>query len=312
MNGRKVLFAGDVGLDLTADIPNTPAADEKVVATASAEDAGGVVSNASVACTLAGISAKALLAIGSDPAGDQAVRNLQRRGVEVAIERIAGGRTCRAVILIDHSGEKRLVLIPGNSMYPTVEQATAAQLDDVEWMHTAIYDAAAASVLIERCRAEAIRWSLDLEPATFAAGIEPIVGCLNGAEVVLVNDRAAQHLGADPVGQLFDLGVSNVVLTHGADGAEWCAPTGRFRIPAERPPGGVRDSTGAGDALAGWLVARLVAGDPPIAALTEAVAAASLSCGAVGAQRSYPSRRQVVEMISKQPGYSPHTEEASA
>ena len=298
MSRPTALFAGDIGLDLTALIQHPPAADEKVLATASLEDVGGVVSNASVACALAGAPARALVQVGPDAAGEQAVAALGQRGVEIAAGRAEGGATGRALILIDQTGEKRLVLVPGSSIYPSVEQVRAAPLDDVRWLHTALYDVEAAALLVERCRRAGIPWSIDLEPATLQDGLAAVAPCLAGAEVVLVNSRAAAVLGSDPTGRLHDLGVSNVVLTAGARGAEWCSRTHRAHVPAPVAPGAIVDTTGAGDALAGWLVARLLLGDPPAEALREAVAAATLSCAAAGAQRSYPRRTVVLDALS--------------
>jgi len=289
------LFAGDIGLDLTAVIPHLPGVDEKVVATASFEDVGGVVANAAVACALTGASTRVLVRVGGDAAGERALAALAQRGVEVVAGRADVGETCRALILIDETGEKRLVLVPGSSMYPSVQQVSAVPLGDVGWLHTALYDVEAATLLVDRCRTAGIPWSIDLEPATLGSGLVGIAACLTGAEVVLVNSRAAAFLGDDPTGQLHDMGVSNVVLTAGARGAEWCSRALRTHVTAPETPGGIVDTTGAGDALAGWLVGRLLLGDPPAEALQEAVVAATLSCTSIGAQRSYPRRSAVVD-----------------
>lgn len=298
MTDTTVLFAGDIGLDLTAVLPHMPGPDEKVVAAESVEECGGVVANAAVACLMGGASVRALVAIGDDLAGDHVRARLEARGVEVSATAIADSTTCRAHILLDQSGEKRLVLIPGHSMYPTVEQVNTASLADVVWLHTALYHVEPATALIHRCRALSIPWSVDLEPATFQEGLAQVAPCLDGASLVFVNERAAKLIATDPVVELMRLGVKNVVLTRGAGTVEWRSSSQTFYADPPLLPGDVRDTTGAGDALAGWLVARVVAGDAPQEALREAVTAATLSCRGLGAQPSFPSRPTVRDLLA--------------
>nr|WP_236638008.1 PfkB family carbohydrate kinase [Mangrovicoccus ximenensis] len=60
--------------------------------------------------------------------------------------------------------------------------------------------------------------------------------------------------------------------------------------PAALP---IADTTGAGDCLAGWFLACRARGLGPEAALNDAVTAATLSCGSVGAQAGYPLPQDV-------------------
>ncbi|MBF6637015.1 carbohydrate kinase family protein [Rouxiella silvae] len=288
--GGKVLFVGDISLDTTLRLGYIPQPDEKLHVKIDNESAGGVISNAALACRLAG--GRPILAIetGDDLFADSLLATLQQAGIEIVSRKIPG-RTCRAIILIEPHGEKRLLLEPGVSLYPSVEWVQSLSLTGIDWVHTAVYGDAAWP-LIEQARLAGSRWSLDLEPATFIEGIAALTPLLEGAEVVFCNQRALDQLGEHPEQQLLDRGVKAVVSTLGARGATYVSAIHRADAHYPLTPNLV-DTTGAGDCLAGWFIACMLAGKSPKVSLTEAVYAATYSCERAGAQPSYPDRQQL-------------------
>jgi ribokinase len=291
------LFVGDVSVDLTLSIDHVPAPDEKVHALASQESAGGVVANAAVACARAGAPTRMLLRTGDDLGAGFVRAALATAGVAVEGDSVAG-RTCQVVVLLEPHGEKRLLLDPGASMYPSLAQVESVDLAGVGWVHTAAYGAA-TDRLVERCQAAGIPWSVDLEPASFAGGLSAVSKLLAGAAVVFCNVRAAQQIGAAPVETLFAMGARAIVFTLGADGARLvdpARPDAAVRSPV-RPV--VRDTTGAGDCLAGWFVAQRLGGATAVEALEAAVLAAAFSCEHVGAQPSYPTPQSLLEFRAR-------------
>jgi ribokinase len=259
------LFVGDTTWDLTICLAAVPAPDEKVLVSGFYEGAGGVVANAAAACALAGVPTRALLRLGMDAAGRAAVQSLTARGVSVETD-AHEGETARATILLEPHGEKRLLLYPGNGLYPSRLSVTDLDLAGVAWVHTAIYDLDAATELVRRCRAHGIAWSIDLETATFPDGIARLATVLNGAAVVFCNGRAAAMLGDDAHHALGGYGTQATVLTSGSAGAVWCAGQGRHPVTAQ--PVSIVDTTGAGDCLAGWFVAELMTHGDPLRALS--------------------------------------------
>jgi ribokinase len=294
MNGV-ALFAGDVSLDATMGVTHVPAADEKVRMTSFAEAPGGVVSNAAVAARRAGQQVTLLATVGNDIASQAVPSLLRRTGLELDVEETEG-MLCRAMIVVDGEGEKRLLLYPGVSMYPSRQAAARIPLDRFTWLHTAIYEPVAAGVLIARARQANLPFSIDLEPVTFREGIDALAPHIAGAEVVFFNARAADQLGAGAVERLRGLGARSVILTLGPKGAIW---HGDFGVRSAMPPPSlpIVDTTGAGDCLAGWIVAECLRGTAPEQALPIAVTAASLSCGRLGAQVSFPTRDDLVKSI---------------
>ena len=89
---------------------------------------------------------------------------------------------------------------------------------------------------------------------------------------------------------MLGLGAGAVVVTRGADGvlvaaADGGAPTWLDAVPVPL----VVDQTGAGDALAGTLAARLAAGDPLLEAARLGTAAAALSLAGAGGTGRVPT-----------------------
>jgi ribokinase len=291
MTGRTALFVGDVSFDLTMTVPHIPEPDEKVHATTAIESPGGVAANAAVACALAGTPVRLAIGVGDDVIGPVLVDRLKTTGVEIAWH-VYPGMSCRVVVLLEPHGEKRLLLYPGVSMYPQRSEVEALSLDDVGWMHTAVYDRPAATALIDRCRARALPWSLDLEPSTFPDGIDLMRDLIADAAVVFCNGRSMASIGGNAIERLLEMGAATVVQTRGADGATLHRAEGHLDIAA--PRSAVVDTTGAGDCLAGWFIAERLRGMAPEAALETAVVAATLSCARLGSQSSYPGRQDLL------------------
>jgi ribokinase len=287
----RALFVGDVSWDTTVVVDRLPEPDEKVHTDRFTEDAGGVVTNAAVACRLAGVRARLACPLPDDLPGRSAAAALASRGVAIEGEPVEGP-TCRVVVLLDPSGEKRLVLAPGTSMYPS-RAAVAALSLDAAWVHTALYDLAAGADLLARCARAGVPCSVDLEPATVPADPAALEPVLATCRAIFLNARATALL---PPARLAALGVPEVVETRGAAGARLTTPDGTLAVPAPARARPVRDTTGAGDALAGWYVAERVRGIAPADALRAAVAAASFSVGAIGASTSYPTRELLAQL----------------
>jgi ribokinase len=88
-----------------------------------------------------------------------------------------------------------------------------------------------------------------------------------------------------------------VVVTLGKHGALAARDTTLLRVLA--PSVCAIDTTGAGDAFGGTLIASLDNGAPLDEALRRAVAAGSLACTAAGAQPSFPERSAVDTVLER-------------
>lgn len=290
----RALFIGDVSWDTTVVATRIPEQDEKVLVEDCVDAIGGVAANAAAACALADTDVLLASTVGSDAMGVAVKADLERLGLSSCIE-TTEGPTARAVIFLDGGGEKRLFLYPGDRMYPSGDLATRLDLSQVGWMHTALYDRAVGATMIARCREAGIPWSIDLEPATIPSELSELAPHLGGCAVVILNSRAAALLGDEAVDRVRALGARTIIETLGPAGVRVHTEDGAMSEVAPAPSGGpVRDTTGAGDAFAGWLIAETLRGASLADATVIAAAAASYSVRTVGTIASYPTRGELL------------------
>ena len=297
---QRALFVGDASWDTTIVTPRLPEVDEKVVVPNLFDCPGGVVANAAMAFVRTGAPAEMLAAVGDDLAGAEIVAGLERTGLVVIADRMRG-RSSRAVTVLADGcgGEKRLFLAPGPTIYPSVSAIRAAELADVSWVHTALYDLTAGLELAARCRHAGIRFSVDLEPATIPADAAALAPALDGCAAVMINSRAKAKLGTEGLAWLSALIAGEVIETLGPDGVRINHAAGdSYVIPAPALAADPVDTTGAGDAFAGWYIAELMAGSPPLVAAETAVAAATYSVQRLGTYSSYPDRNELAAFVS--------------
>ena len=105
----------------------------------------------------------------------------------------------------------------------------------------------------------------NLRPAPPSADDDrALADALGAADVVKLGEREAIAVGArlghaDPIAWLLGRGARLVVITRGADGSTWHAPSLTLEVPAiAARPGG--DNVGCGDAFVAALVHGLCAG----------------------------------------------------
>ena len=286
MSTSFALFVGDITVDSIFRIPCVPEADEKVIATGCETTVGGMAVNAAIACQRGGISTRLMVQIADDPVSADCLDVIAGQDV-VVLAATTGTSTAQVTVLVAPDGEKRLVLFPGDSMYPALSQAHSVSLVDVAWVHHAVYDIEAASELVHRSRQSGIPWSLDLEPSTFPQGIGELASCLRGADTVFCNAASLKSIGPSPLALLFSLGVRHIVETRGAAGASLHRAKSQ-PVQLSAPATVAMDTTGAGDCLAGRYIAARLGSQQPAEALKEAIDAASDACQRPGSWTSYP------------------------
>lgn len=145
-------------------------------------------------------------------------------------------------------------------------------------------EAAAATARDRDCR-----FVLNPAPAR-----SPPAGVLTRCDVLTPNEHEMRELGG--VNALHGLGVSAVVITRGAQGAELHV-AGQAPVHVDPFPSHVIDTTGAGDAFNGALAWALAEGRPLHEAVRLAAAAGALATRALGARAGLPDRAELEEML---------------
>lgn len=255
-------------------------------------------SPANVAITAARLGAPVALAggVGGDAWGAWVLERLAAEGVDTALTAtLKGQATAVAFVTVDAGGEPSYLIHAGAAAAATTAIADPL-LDAIP--HAAALVITTGTMVDEPERAvtlEARRRALEHDvPVIFDPNLRPgrwanparavsvARGCVSGAFLVKANRSEAAALTGerDPLAAAQALlagGARHVVITLGADGA--LLRGGGLRLDVPGVAAQAVDTTGAGDAVTGVLIARLAASgfypSAMAAALPEAVTAAA-------------------------------------
>lgn len=281
-----VVVVGSLHRDLTLRVPHLPAAGETLLAAGRVDATGGKGANQAVAVARCGVEVGLVAAVGDDPDGAAALADLRAAGVDVAAVGARAEPTGRAFVLVDRHGENSIVVDAGASGALAVADVTAAA--EV---------VGAARVVVLQCE---VPEAANLAAAELATGrvvltpapARPLPEALLSRVDVLVPNRAeaAQLAGAATPASLGEAralvtrvapSVPSVLLTLGADGVLVRHGGAVTHVPAH--PAAVVDTTGAGDAFTGAVVAELARDRSLLAAVEVAVRYAAAAVATAGA-----------------------------
>lgn len=242
---------------------------------------GGKGANQAVAASRAGADTAFLGMVGTDHREYGVLDSLRDAGVDTGGVAVAAVRTGRAYVLVDGSGESYVISVEGaNDRVDTAfvrERYDAVRAAEVLLLQNEL-PVAPMDWLLGRLDDEPDGPTVVLDPAP-AGGVGPLLAH-QSVDVVTPNDVEYRALRAD-LGD-FD---GTVIRTRGARGVEVEGGESFGVAPPDVDP---VDTTGAGDTFAGYLAARLAAGDALREAVATAVVAATLSVREEGAQSSIP------------------------
>jgi 2-dehydro-3-deoxygluconokinase len=276
------------------------------------EGHGGDTSNAAIAAARSGASVGYITAIGTDAPGDSFMALWAREGVATdTVIRRPGAQTGLYVVTHDAGGHHFTFYRSGSAAAQyrpqdvPQEAIGAARILHVSGISQAISESACDAVFhaMHLARTAGARVSYDtnlrlrLWPAARAAAV--IHAAIAMADIALPSlDDATALTGRSEPDAVVDFYLRLcplVLLKCGAAGCIVATRDERSRIPAHRVQ--AVDATGAGDAFAGALLARLLAGDDPLAAARYANAAAALSTTGYGAVAPIPDAAAVRALL---------------
>ena len=298
-----VFVVGSINQDYVLRLQRRPRPGETVTDAELALFPGGKGANQAVAAArLLGAGSVSMLGrVGDDAAGPRLISNLEDNGVDTThVEQVGGVPSGSAFITVTPDAENAIIVSPGanRKFGPEEVDASADALRE-------------ASVLVAQME-------VGVEAVERAARIVSAAGCrvlLNLAPVrevpssllslpdpLVVNEHEAAFLLGEDAGTrtpeqtaraLLSLGPRSAVVTLGSDGAALATPDGSSSHPAPRVK--PVDTTGAGDAFAGALAARLAEGDSLDEAVPYAVRAGAAAVVREGAQEAMPYRKELDE-----------------
>jgi ribokinase len=295
-----IFVVGSINQDYVLRLERRPAPGETVTDAELELFPGGKGANQAVAAArLLGPGKVSILGrVGDDAAGPRLVENLADNGVDKSqVEAIEDETSGSAFITVTPDGENSIVVSPGaNRRFGASEvDESAGALSGASVLVAQMeVDVAAILRAAEIVSGAGGRVMLNLAPAREAPS-----SLLSLLDPLVVNEHEAAFLLGDverrdpeqTARALLALGPRSAVVTLGAEGAALASPHGTagYAAPRTKPV----DTTGAGDAFAGALAARLSAGGSLEEAVPYAVLAGTAAVARPGAQEALPYREDL-------------------
>lgn len=260
---------GSINADFVYSVPHVPAPGETLSSTNRQTFLGGKGANMSVAAARAAAHVNHIGAVGQD--GRWAVERLLEYGVDTRNIAEIETETAQAIIMVDPEGENSIVLHPGaNAEIPQATLQTAmAEAQTGDWLviqNETNLQRTAASL--------GKKMGLQIAYAAAPFDAERVMAVLPHLDFLILNaveaDQLQQATGKSPA----DMGVRDVIVTLGGDGADWYAAGHKQHFDAI--PVTPVDTTGAGDTFTGYVLAGLDRGMPMAQAIAQAMKAGAL------------------------------------
>lgn len=260
---------GSINADFVYAVPHIPAPGETLSTTGRQMFLGGKGANMSVAAARAAARVNHIGAVGKD--GLWAVQRLLEYGVDTRHIAVLDTETAQAIIMVDPKGENAILLHPGaNAEIPqTVLQTAMSEAQTGDWL------VIQNETNLQRTAAGLGR-KMGLRVAYAAAPFDAdrVMAVLPYLDFLILNAVEAAQLHKATGKTPADLQVADVIVTLGADGADWYGADGKQHFPAIKV--NPVDTTGAGDTFTGYVLAGLDRGMPMAQAIGQATRAGAL------------------------------------
>jgi len=308
MSGRPMIVIGSANTDMVMEVPTLPTHGETVLGHEFKIVSGGKGANQAVALARLGTRPVTFIAcLGDDDFGRAALDNYKKDNIDtdhiVIKEGAYSGVAC---IFVAEDGENAIGVSAGANALLTPEHIN---------QNEELISSAAMVLLQLETPLETIERAIDLcnkhnvpvilNPAPAKGPLDSRI--LAKVQLLTPNETEASHLSGIEVvdlasaeqaaKKLLELGVKEVIITLGEEGALHCTKQDCHHIKA--PAVKVVDTTGAGDTFTGGLATALTEGLDIEKALLFANHAAALAVTKAGAQPSVPTREQVEAFLAE-------------
>jgi ribokinase len=300
------VVVGSLNMDLVVRTERMPSPGETVRGKAFRTIPGGKGANQAAAIALLGAEVAMVGRVGEDAFGPKLVENMASKGVDTAhilsTPDVASGN---AMIIVDAHGQNSIVIAAGANGQVSRQDVDACEaiLCDADYLVLQL-EIPLETVSYAAEKAAACGTPVMLNPAPAAPIPESL---LRQVAYLVPNETEAQTLTGVPVNdlasaeqaarQLQAQGVPVVIVTLGERGALLLTEEKTVHVPA--PQVEAVDTTAAGDAFIGGLVAGLSQGKVLEDAVRYACCAGALAVTRFGAQPSLPSASDVQSLYAR-------------
>jgi ribokinase len=275
----RIAVVGSYGVGLTFGVERAPERGETLVGTLFRTDHGGKGSNQAVGAARLGADVVFLTAVGEDAFGDGAFELWADEGVDAGRVVRAPLPTMTAAILVEASGDNRIVIVPGalSTLTPAHVDGFAPQI-------------ATADVLL-------VQLEIPVEAALYALEVARVAGVRT-----VLNPAPAPSTPIAPAADYLTPNESEAFAVEGADGTlvvtlgEQGARLRGDQVPAF--PARAVDTTGAGDAFCAAFAVALAEGATDADAVRWGCGAGAHMVEHEGVIPGLPTRAQLDERLA--------------
>ena len=284
---------GSINLDLIYGLDRLPGPGETIAAATKAEFLGGKGTNMSVAAARAAARVCHIGAVGPD--GRWATDRLLEYGVDTRHIAQIDAPTGHAIVAVDAAGENQIIIFSGaNRAIPDhviTAALTEAQTGDLLVLQNETNAQAETAKL-----AKSMGLTVCYAAAPFDA--DAVRAVLPYLDFLILNAVEADQLEQALDQTVASLDVQDIIITKGADGAEWInTKTGSKQAFSARKVDAV-DTTGAGDTFTGYVLAGMDRGLPMAQAISQAGLAASIMVTRQGTADVIPDLKDIQDLMT--------------
>lgn len=304
---NRILIVGSVNMDLVLQVERVPGAGENLIGSSYSYIPGGKGANQAVAAARLGMDVTFVGRTGKDTHGQKLVQGLKREGISTDLMvQDTANPSGLAVIMVEPSGQNRILVYPGSNMAireEEVEQALKHSYDAVI-MNLEISDRIIGFVC-GLAKNKDIPVVLDAGPVrSFDLGLCPNLEIFspNESEAAALSGLPCQSPdeAAKAASRLADISNAGcVVIKLGAEGAVLYRSGKSEFFPAYTVE--AVDATAAGDAFTSGLTSKYLETGDMAGAIRYANAVGALAVTRLGAQPSLPTTEEV-DVFINQPG----------
>lgn len=303
---KKVTVFGSFVVDLMGRTPHLPVPGETVRGSMFRMGPGGKGFNQGVAAHKAGADVMMITKLGKDTFADVALNAMKELDMKTEKVFITDqDETGIALILVDeNTSQNEILVVPGacNTISDEEVESIADVVAESEYLLTQLEtNISAIEKVIDIAYKKGVKVILNTAPVQpVSDDILKKVELITPNEVeaeILTGIRVASEESANQAADwFFEKGVKNVLITLGGRGVYIATKKKRGIIPAYKVK--ALDTTGAGDAFNGGLVAALAEGKSLWEAAAFANALAAIAVQRLGTTPSMPARKEIEEFLA--------------
>ena len=302
---NKIVVIGSSNTDMVVKVDHFPQPGETIIGEQFMTAAGGKGANQAVAVARLGGDVTFVCRLGDDVFGRQSLAQLQAEGMDTRhVKLTPGAASGVALIPVDKKGENTIIVASGANALLSAEDVREAESEIAAasfvlmQLETPVETLTFAAELAHKHHVKVV-----LNPAPFPKNALPDA-LLRNVDMIIPNETEAEYMTGQKVtdeasalsvvDKIHEMGVEEVIITVGKDGAYVSSAPGDLHLVPSFPVAAV-DTVAAGDTFCGALCVALSKGYCLLDAVKIGNKAASIAVTRVGAQPSVPTANEVFD-----------------